>query len=271
MAWLDGMRRKKKTRVREDVWDAPTLFGGPGSHAAQTEKTISVLSAAGGKPTSPARRRHLARVSLGSARTVVVALSLGAIAFAGAWQSGMVDATTVATLASRIEGWRGMESSGNASNAGMVRVQSGPITAARGVATTRIDDRAKNDAALIERVVLTPATMGYAAPAPSAVPDSADDAALPSLAPPGSPRQTSSAVRPARVGIAVQSPDHTPSNAPSAAAGSTRVREGEVKPQNRSDQRVQVARSKEPDPDTRLLEALLIHLRKTESPQGAGR
>ncbi len=276
MSFLDGMKRKKKKPVREDVWDAPTLFGGLGPDAPQAEKKISVLSAAGGKSSRrPRQPQPPARPRSGKRRYAVAALFmvLVGVGAVGVWQSDVLDRNAAAALMSRIDAWFGSEASGDIAGAPTLRVQSAMIPAQSAEASPA-GPAMPRETAVIERVALSQEASATPPAPPAAAIESALGEAVtpaarttagPARATAATPRTTGTAKNPAANETGRSRP------ATSSDTGPRLAREESVSLENRSDKKVQVARSKEPDPDAQLLEALLIHLRKTESAKGANR
>lgn len=274
MSLLDGLKRKKTKPLRADVWDAPTLFGGVDNASPNAEKKISVLSAAGGKPARRAKPRHAAKTSGRMLRPGYVVLLVGTLVVAGIWQSGVLDRP--AAVADKFDtlvqaGLSLFKPAGESASAHTVRTQVSTVTLPVTADAAEPDEAPPAQAAQIERVALAkPAesrTLEPAAPPAGAIeaalntPGPVETAGLPTAAVPAArPRSRSS---------------DTKMVSPQTPRASTRVADQTQKEtaatEKPAERKPQVARTKEPDLDAQLLEALLVHLRKTESAQGSSR
>lgn len=297
MSLLDGLKRKKTKHIREELWDAPTLFGGVGNDSPHAEKKISVLSAASGKPARRARPRRAPDKAGLMIRPMYVVVLIGTIVLAGVWQTGILDRNGVVTLAAKLDtllraGLSVFDSSGEPASAHAIRAQSSLASLPATPASGGQDVTPSKQAALIERVAL----VNSAPPQVSNQPDPAPGSIEAALNTTASPIET--AQRRAPAGAAVQqtpattraarstskTPDMNAMNSTAmnpavmnsarsspATHVSTQPGKDSVAPDKTAERKVQMAKSKEPDADAKLVEALLVHLRKMESANGGSR
>lgn len=260
MSLLEGLTRKKNARVTETRCDAPTLFGGTGPAPAGGEKTISVLSAVGAKPAGRSRsgtlqtRRSARRVS---PVAVLLGTLLGAIVTMGVWQSRHPDTDLIAALERRLDAGVVAGTKQRASDAAHAR-EPDTESAAHAADAPRASGSVAPQAAVIERVALVPAApLAEDGRAPVAASDDERDGAAQAPAPlrrAPAPRSGAPAERSVK--------------APPTAVTTRQATDAHDK---MLDRKVQVARAKESDADARLLEALLIHLRKPEPARNGAR
>lgn len=292
MSLLDGLKRKKTKHIREELLDAPTLFGGVGNDSPNAEKKISVLSAAGGKPARRARQRRAPVKSGLMIRPIYVVLLIGTIVLAGVWQTGVLDRNVAVTLAAKFDtllraGLSVFDPSGEPASAHAIRAQSSMASLPASRESGRQDEAHSGQAALIERVALVNSADSPASNQPGPAPGSIEAA----LNTPASPIETTQ--RPAPAGAAVQqapattraarpipkTPDTSAMNSTAmnstrsspATHASTQPGKASVAPEKTAERKVQMTKSKEPDADAKLVEALLVHLRKMESANGGSR
>ena len=264
MSLLDGLKRKKTKPVRADLMDVPTLFGGVGNASQSAEKRISVLSAAGGKPAKP---RHVAKKSGRMVRSGFVVLLVGIVMVAGIWQFGVVEHPAAVVNKFDTRPQAGFNPSDESASTHAVRTQISTVTLPATAVASEPGGAPPAQAAQIEKVMLL---------------DAAESRALESAPPPvgaieaalNTPAPVETAALPTPVVTAVRPSSKTPDTktvSPRTPPPSTQVpaspkKDKDVvaakKPVKR---KPQVARSKEPDPDAQLLEALLVHLRKNEA------
>lgn len=287
MSLLDGLKRKKTKHIREELLDAPTLFGGVGNDSPNAEKKISVLSAAGGKPARRARQRRAPDKPGLMIRPVYVVLLIGTIVLAGVWQTGVLDRNVAVTLAAKFDtllraGLSVFDPSAEPASAHAIRAQPSTASLPATPESGRQDQAHPGQAALIERVALVNSAESPASNQPGPATGSIE-AALNTPAPP-----IETAQRRAPAGPAVQQAPatthaarSTPQTPDTSAMNSTRLSpathvsappgKDSVAPEKTADRKVQMAKSKEPDADAKLVEALLVHLRKMESANGGSR
>lgn len=287
MSLLDGLKRKKTKHVREQLLDAPTLFAGVGSDSAHAEKKISVLSAASGKPAGRTRQRRMPKRSWRLIRPLSIALLIGTIALAGVWQTGLFDRESAATLATKLDALlqAGVSAFSPSDTSSTHAVATQPSVSAP-LATTRANSPGNEyvaQPASIERVAHANGTDAHISdqPVPAV---GAIEAALNQTDPAAEATPAAVPARPEAKKPAVSAtPVATPrastarANAPASQQGSQAAgmpeqpAKDKPAPEKASERKVQVARSKEPDPDAQLMEALLLHLRKMESAKGGAR
>lgn len=287
MSLLDGLKRKKTKHIREELLDAPTLFGGVGNDSPNAEKKISVLSAAGGKPARRARQRRAPDKPGLMIRPVYVVLLIGTIVLAGVWQTGVLDRNVAVTLAAKFDtllraGLSVFDPSAEPASAHAIRAQPSTASLPATPESGRQDQAHPGQAALIERVALVNSAESPASNQPGPATGSIE-AALNTPAPPIETAQRRApagpAVQPAPATTRAARP--TPQIPDASAMNSTRsspsthtsVQPGKdsVAPEKTADRKVQMAKSKEPDADAKLVEALLVHLRKMEAANGGSR
>lgn len=277
MSLLDGLKRKKPKHIREDVWDAPTLFGGVGSTSPSAEKKISVLSAAGGKPARRAKSRRTPEKSGRMIRPTYVVLLVGTLVFAGIWQSGVLDRPAALTMAARFDallqtGLSLFAPSDEAASAHTVRTQLSIATLPETGEAGGQNGEPSEQAARIERVALAnggesrtldPPIQGAIEAALNTPGPEAEAMQLPATVAPAA-RKAPAPATAARPASKTSDTKTARSRTPRAAAqGSDRSGKDSLATEKSVDRKLQVARSREPDPDAQLLEALLVHLRKT--------
>lgn len=293
MSLLDGLKRKKKKHIREQLLDAPTLFGGLSNDAQNAEKKISVLSAAGGKSARRGRNRRAPERSGSLIRPFYVVLLIGTIALGGGWQAGVFNRDSAVTLASKFDallqtGIAVFAPSDSASAHAAVAQSPAPASPAAtdtdSADTGRADREARGAPASIERVAERVALANGAAsrvpgePVPAA---GSIEAALSrtdpvvEVAPPAAaPRREAKKAPVSTPPLATSRSHASGASAPaargaSAAAGTPpQAAKAKPAPEQTAERKVQVARSKEPDPDAQLMEALLLHLKKMETAKG---
>lgn len=287
MSLLDGLKRKKTKPVRDDVWDAPTLFGSLGNDSPNAEKRISVLSAAGAKPARRVKPRRTTAQSGRMIRPGYVVLLVGTLVFAGIWQSGIFDRPTAMTMAARFDsllqsGLSLFAPSDSPAPTRTVRTQVSIATLPETHDADVHDAAPSAQAAQIERVALAN-TAGSRALEPTIPSPGSIEAALntpgPEVATAQSPLPVTSTTPKApapktgtRVPPKTSDTKSTDSRASRASTqASAPPRKDSVATEKSAERKLQVARSKEPDPDAQLLEALLVHLRKTEPAKDGSR
>lgn len=287
MSLLDRLKRKKTRHVREELWDAPTLFGGVGSDSPDAEKKISVLSAAGGKPGKRAKSRRMPDKSGPMIRPSYVVLLIGTLVLAGVWQSGVLDRNVTVAVMAKLDaliqaGLSVLEPSGEPASTHAVRAQASMAILPEATETASQDGRPSGQAALIERVAFSNTAESRAANQPASS-VGALEAALNAASPSPDTAQHRAEILPETKKPTATSAVASPSSKPSeskvvrsktrapATQASSPSRKDSVAPEKTPDRKVHVAKSKEPDADAQLLEALLVHLRKTESAKGGSR
>jgi len=277
MSLLDGLKRQKKKHIREQLLDAPTLFAGVGNDSQNTEKKISVLSAAGGKQARRARQRRAPERSGPMIRPFYVALLIGTIALAGIWQTGVLDRNVAITLAAQFDsllraGASALDPSDDPASARAVGAKSSMAELRPSLDTGSENGRHAERPASIERVALANSGESRASGQPIPALDPIE-AALNRTDPVAESVQPAAPPRPAAKKAPVATTSAAASKRVSSVAPSVSAQPvtDKVVPEKTSERKVQVARSKEPDADAQLMEALLLHLKKTESAKGGTR
>jgi len=276
MSLLDLIRRKKPKHIREAYVDTPTLFGGMGAEPHAEEKKISVLSAAGGKTTKRSKKRRSSRSSAPLIRTPYLILLVGVVFFAGAWQAGLFEGSQATALVSDLKSaWnRNVAFLSQEPRTRLVQEYVTPVVESAS-ASSRGDSfmlgvTQSAESAVIERME-PPVT-----PESSVAEELSIQDISAALNRPVSGYETDASVTPVP-----QSVKPAPVRAPVVAKAKPRIstpKATNMAKQSVSDTgkkitstekaastKVQLAKSREPDADAQLMEALLLHLRKSEA------
>ena len=279
MSLLNVFRRKKRKPVREEILDAPTLFGDMGNNPLHEEKKISVLSAAGGKSAKRAKSRRRTGESVPIIRTSYIVLFLGTVLFAGTWHSGVLDRNVDTALAGKLDAWwqagRSVFDQSGSSPADASAEQKTMVSLPTSKYSARtLETDPSGQVAQIERIELPGLNKTESS---TQSPAERLNASLSHNTESGSNAQTESPAaqateKPAAILQAkaptlrkAASDTSRTSERPRAKSASLESsRQGEAA-EKQSDKKVQIAKSKEPDADAQLLEALLVHVRKTEA------
>lgn len=276
MSLLDLIRRKKPKPIRESYVDTPTLFGGLGAVPHAEEKKISVLSAAGGKTAKRSNKRRSSRSAGSFNRAPLLILLVGVVFFAGAWQAGLFEGARTTTLVSDLkEAWN--RNVAFLSQEPRTRsVQEHVTLVVEGVHTKSevnpflLEKTPSAESAVIERV--DPQVMPR-----FSVPEGASMQGLSAaLNRPGSGSEpnSSAALAPqpvkaesVRAPVVVKAKPQlsTPKATSIARQNASDTNHKVAATEKATSSKVQLAKSREPDADAQLMEALLLHLRKTEA------
>lgn len=283
MSLLDGLKRKKRKHIREQLLDAPTLFAGVGNDSSNAEKKISVLSAASGKPARRVKQGRVSQRPVRMIRPFYVVLLIGTIALAGVWQTGVLDRDSAVSLAAKFDtllqaGMSALAPSQPASTHAEI-VQSPVSASPSSTETGRTVGEHAGQPASIERVALTngvePPPPSQPVPALGAIEaalnrtDPAVEATPPAISVSPEAKRSPVPATPRAAPHGTSTPA-TQGGSP-AASTSPQPAKDKLAPEKTAERKVQVARTKEQDPDAQLMEALLLHLRKMESAKGGAR
>ena len=285
MSLLNVLRRKKRKHVREEAWDAPTLFAGVSNDQLHEEKKISVLSAAGGKPAKRAKSRSRSGTSAPMIRTPYVVLFLGAVLFAGIWQLGVLDRNVGTAVAGKLDAWwqaglSVLDQSGSSTSDTSAEQQAMVSLPTSETSASTLETDPSGQAAQIERIELPGLNKtGSSAQSPAEMLNASlnRDAESGSAMQSGNPAQSGN--RAAHVtekpAASLQAKAPTPRKTASDTSRTSERPRAKSAPiessrqikaaEKSADRKVQIAKSKEPDADAQLLEALLVHVRKTEA------
>lgn len=278
MSLLDLIRRKKPKPIRETYLDTPTLFGGLGAVPHAEEKKISVLSAAGGKTAKRSNKRRSSRSAGSFNRTPFLILLVGAVSIAGAWQAGLFEGVRATTLVSDLKSaWnRNVAFLSQEPRPRPVHVQEHVTLIVEGVSPASevhpflLEKTPTAESAVIERVDL-PVAPGFSVPKGSSM-----QSVSAALNRPASGSESNVSAAPAHQPVKaepVQAPvvvkenprPSTPKATSMAGQKTSDTSQKIAATEKATSTKVQLAKSREPDADAQLMEALLLHLRKPEA------
>ena len=278
MSLLDLIRRKKPKPIRETYLDTPTLFGGLGAVPHAEEKKISVLSAAGGKTAKRSNKRRSSRSAGSFNRTPFLILLVGAVSIAGAWQAGLFEGVRATTLVSDLKSaWnRNVAFLSQEPRPRPVHVQEHVTLIVEGVSPASevhpflLGKTPTAESAVIERVDL-PVAPEFSVPKGSSM-----QSVSAALNRPASGSESNVSAAPAHQPVKaepVQAPvvvkanprPSTPKATSMAGQKTSDTSQTIAATEKATSTKVQLAKSREPDADAQLMEALLLHLRKPEA------
>ena len=276
MSLLDLIRRKKPKPIRETYLDTPTLFGGLGAVPHAEEKKISVLSAAGGKTAKRSNKRRSSRSAGSFNRTPFLILLVGAVSIAGAWQAGLFEGVRATTLVSDLKSaWNrnvaflSQEPRPDSAQEHVTLIVEG-VSPASEVHPFLLGKTPTAESAVIERVDL-PVAPGFSVPKGSSM-----QSVSAALNRPASGSESNVSAAPAHQPVKaepVQAPvvvkanprPSTPKATSMAGQKTSDTSQTIAATEKATSTKVQLAKSREPDADAQLMEALLLHLRKPEA------
>ncbi|HEY9099249.1 MAG TPA: hypothetical protein VIN38_10295 [Thiobacillus sp.] len=276
MSLLDLIRRKKPKHIREAYVDTPTLFGGMGAEPHAEEKKISVLSAAGGKTAKRSKKRRSSRSQAPFIRTPYLIVLVGVVSFAGAWQVGLFEGGQATALVSDLKSaWnRNVAFLSQEPRTRLVQEHVTPVIEAAST-SSEVDSfmlgaTQSAESAVIERME-PPVSSGFSVsegssaegisaalnrPASGSGPDA-----------PAAPVPQSVKPAPVRAPVVAKAKPRvsTPKAINIAGQNDSGTSQKIAATEKVTSTKVQLAKSREPDADAQLMEALLVHLRKSEA------